>query len=229
MGYKLIKLFTRGNDMYDVLSELAKIQGDLSGIVISAAATAIVALITLFVNFLTKILTDCKEYNRTQQDIMKNFYPKLKSQILYLNLLIEELNKDPLYSTMPKMYNDYDSFTKNEKQYRNEHQTELKHIDSFITKSKKWVANMKILNEFFDNSDVPQTPLYHPILKYQVGKMLECMQYHSFLVLQYVNNEISLDVFLYEINLLYSNKKNIINNDRLKRYTKLLYKWYLKY
>lgn len=215
--------------MYEVLDKLTKIQGDLVGIIISVAATAIVSLLTLFVNFLTKILVECNEYNKEQLEKMKKFYPEFKAKIVYLALLIKELDKNPLYSTISQMYGDYELCTKDEIQYRNNHKENLNNIDLFITESKKWVKNMATLNDFFENADIPMVPLYHPLLKHRVRKMLECLQYHSFLVFQYINNKISKDVFLDEINLLYANKKNTISNDCLQKYTKLLYKWYLKY
>ena len=160
---------------------------------------------------------------------MKVFYPELKSKLVYLKLLIKDLNKNPLCTTLPKLYSDYELFIKNEKQYRNDNKNELKHIDSFMDKTKIWVDNVVILSEYFNNSDIPFTPLYHPILKYNARKMLENLQFYSFLVYQYKNNKISADVFLEEMKLLYDDKKTAVDEACLQKYIKILYKWYLKY
>ena len=57
--------------MYDILEKLTNIEVGLGGVVLSVVVTAMVSLITLLVDFIQKIVVNCRTYNKEQQEKMK--------------------------------------------------------------------------------------------------------------------------------------------------------------
>lgn len=213
--------------MDDIINYLQNIQNNLIGLVLPVLITAFVSLVTLLVNTIMQITLQNSKFNSEQYTLMQVFYPKFKTHLLELKLIIQEMESSSMCSDLTTSIAKYIDIKKDEPEYRKRHSNELPNIDSFNTLMEALFTKLISMNDYLKTAKIPRPPIMHPLLGIKINKLLAVIQYYSFLFSGYRNRTINEDIFQQELENY--NKKAKMDYKKLKSYLSILDKWVLKY
>ena len=215
--------------MEGIINHLQEIQSDLIGIIIPILVTAIVSIITTIISSISKIILNVKKINNEQYIIMQKIYPELRMNFIDIDIKLANLKKNNLHTNILSSINKYDQYRKNEQKYRKNHENEILDIDNFKKLMDDYILSLTKLSTYLSKTTLPNSPVYHPILKNKINKMMNFYYYYSLLLSRYFKNEINGE-------LLKTNLDNIIkffckkfNNDAFFENLIILDQWITKY
>lgn len=208
-----------------ILNYLQSIQGDLVGIIIPAILTAAVSLFSLFVTSIISIVQDKEKHNHEQFKCMQEIFASLKIclQNMCLSASLAKGYSLSYGGSISQALINYCDYSFDETTYRAKHQAELNEIDNFISFIKKYIEEVKNLREVLKTKSIPAAPLLHPLLKRDIYRMLETLQYWSCLLSEIQNSPLN-DYFLHN-----ELSKCKLDDFQLKNYIEILDKWYRAY
>ena len=151
-------VFLEGN-MDQIISELQQIQSDLVGILIPSIISAIVSIISIFINTLLQLKLSDREYKSEQYKLMRNHYPYLKSILMEISCCYINLENNGLYDNSfnitDYIYYDWQLFRKKVPKDK------IIFIDDYMNNIKKIVDLFLSLNLFFEKNNLPAS--YHSV------------------------------------------------------------------
>lgn len=212
--------------MEELIQRISDVQEDLIGIILTISITAIVSIITLIINSIVKISIENQKYNNEQRKIMQKFYPELKKRLFEIRILLDDVSNNPIYLQKKNFCIDYFNYKEDEKRFRETHDKNVEHIETYIVKISELIRTISSLSVFLKTTEIPFPPINHRKLKNNTTTMISSLQYYSFLVTQVENREISINTIESELK---QKKDGTFSINTLDQYIKLLNKWYLKY
>ena len=136
--------------MDQIISELQQIQSDLVGILIPSIISAIVSIISIFINTLLQLKLSDREYKSEQYKLMRNHYPYLKSILMEISCCYINLENNGLYDNSfnitDYIYYDWQLFRKKVPKDK------IIFIDDYMNNIKKIVDLFLSLNLFFEKN-----------------------------------------------------------------------------
>lgn len=215
--------------MDEVINYLKDIQENLVGIIVPVLITAIVTLITLIINTATKLWMENRKYNNEQFEKMKKFYPTLRTELIKVDFQYTKLKTNNLHTDIISSVIKYAEYKNNGAKYRKNHENEISNIDDFINTMERYLLSVKNVFLCLNNVTYPSTPIFHPVLKHKVRRILYIYGYFSLVVSKYLDNDIYNDLLISELKSLRKKTGMKFNEKVLEDAGKVIDKWFFSF
>lgn len=141
----------------DIVSYLKDIQEDLIGILIPTVITAVISLFTLIINSIMQYKINDRQYKSKQYEIMREHYPSLKSNLVKIRCIYQNLEDNPLYQKSEFLITKYLRFDwESYRQKLNNDETQW--VDSFEENIQSLIKIFTQLNLFSVQIICPHHP-----------------------------------------------------------------------
>lgn len=204
----------------------------LMQVVAPVVITAIVSLITVLVNTVTKIVIEFRNYNAEQYKLMQKFYPELKTSLIDIKFSLAEATQNKIYAeanSLGAAVEQILSYQENEAEYNEQHPDHITDIVAFSDVIEDIWIRLAELNNFLKDAVIPATPICHPFLKQKVHSMIATLQYFSLLIAQYQDDKISIELFKAEMKEFPKTWGCEINPSLIMQYLSTLDEWFKKF
>ncbi len=189
----------------EVVTHLQEIQEDLVGIIIPTIISAILSVLTLTINVITQFIMNNRQYKSKQYEIMREYYPQLKSQLIDISCYYSILKKNPLYNENFKI-SDYFGF--DWELYRQSiSEDDVEYIDEYQKMVEQIILSYDNLYIFFKQQNIPTSSNKIQEAVNDIHRL--CAVVHNFGNTQCVNtaleyNEVKIDELIQKLDKHYN-------------------------
>lgn len=140
-----------------IVNYLQAIQEDLIGILIPTIITAVLSLLTLIVNSIIQYKINDRQYKSKQYEIMREYYPSLKSNLVKIRCIYQNIENNPLYKSKSKSDFVIIKYLKFDwEKFRQELDVnQVQYVDSFEESVQALIKIFIQLNIFFNENNMP--------------------------------------------------------------------------
>ena len=202
---------------------------DLLIVVLPVMITAIASLIVTIIQTIQKSVISKREYNYSEYQKMGVIYPKLKNILTKMFFAANEIESLTDIATYPDTIIDFYLYKEDKAKFREKHPEYLNSLAQFEHHMSDYIETINTLNAFLATNSFPMPPMWHPILKKKIVKMLSFFQYYSLIIDEKTTHKISNYHFKQILDKINTDWGNPLSSKFIANYIDILNEWVSKY